>query len=194
MTSGCGKPRPAPRYRALRRAALLLAGTGALLLVAAAVTLVPLIQMVWSPSFGVPPTRSDAVFVFAGESARLELALELIDEGVSDTLVVSLGEREPLISGRCGSTLPVRVLCPEPENLDTKGEARMFGALASEHGWTDVVAVTGDYHSARARMLLDRCLDGTSTFVLVDWEGVGSSVVRHEVAGLWAARFLDRGC
>lgn len=187
---------PLPRFRrwTVRRVDLWFTLGVVFLLVAAAVTLIPLVRMVRNPEFDTTPDRADAVFVFAGESARLELALELIDQGVSDTLVVSLGRIEPLIAERCGSMSPVEVLCPEPQESNTRGEARMFGALARERGWGNVVAVTGDYHGARARMLLDRCLDGAAAFALVDWDGVGWSVVGHEVAGLWVARFLDRDC
>jgi uncharacterized SAM-binding protein YcdF (DUF218 family) len=187
---------PSPRSRGwtARRVVLWLTPTVAFLLFAAAITVLPLVRMVRNPDFDVAPVQADAVLVFAGESDRLELALELVDQGVSGTLVVSLGTKEPLIARRCGTTSPVEVLCPEPQELNTRGEARMFGAIARERGWGNVVAVTGDYHGARARMLLDRCFEGAASFALVDWHDVGWSVVRKEVAGLWVARFLDRSC
>ncbi len=193
-TPDSDNPSPRSRRWTARRVALWLTMTVTVLLAAAAITVLPLVRMVRNPDFDTTPDQADAVLVFAGESARLVLALELIDRGVSDTLVVSLGTNEPLVAERCGSTAPIEVLCPEPQEIDTRGEARMFGALARERGWDNVVAVTGDYHGARARMLLDRCLDGAASFALVDWDDVGWSVVRNEVAGLWVARFLDRSC
>lgn len=155
------------------------------------------------------PASADALVVFAGESARTRLTLELSDDlessGIAPVVVFSHGLDEPAIRDHCGQLHPVEVLCPTPEPSNTRGEARMFAAIAAERGWRSLVAVTGDYHLARSRTLLTRCLDNTTddttddtntdvAFITVDWDAVPMSVYRHETAALWHARFIDRSC
>jgi uncharacterized SAM-binding protein YcdF (DUF218 family) len=152
------------------------------------------VHLVRSPSTGAIPGQADAIVVFAGEQARVVLALRLVDEGRADVLVVSDGEANPQVSGSCGQQEPVRVLCPRPDPLDTRGEARMFARLAQENGWHDLIAVTGDYHLTRARLLLDRCWDGHTTFAPVRWAHVGIGPVLHEIGGLAEAESVQRGC
>lgn len=136
----------------------------------------------------------DALVVFAGEERRVELALELVDAGVAPVVVFSHGDREPLVAGRCGSVVPVEVLCPVPVPSDTRGEARMFADLAVERGWGRVVAVTGNYHLARARMLMSRCFAGEARFEVVDWDDVPLGVWWSETVKSWHTRYIDRGC
>jgi len=143
---------------------------------------------------------ADVLVVFAGESARVQLALEITDGlstgGVAPVVVFSHGLRNPLVADRCGQLRPVEVLCPVPESSNTRGEAQMFAALANERRWSNMVAVTGDYHLARARTLLTRCVDEPVevSFVTVDWDDVALKVYLHETVGLWHAQVVDRGC
>jgi len=146
------------------------------------------------------PASADVLVVFAGESARVQLALEITDGlstgGIAPVVVFSNGLRSPLVADRCGQLRPVEVLCPVPESSNTRGEAQMFAALANERRWSNMVAVTGDYHLARARTLLARCVDEAVevSFVTVDWDDVALTVYLHETIGLWRAQVVDRGC
>ena len=146
------------------------------------------------------PASADVLVVFAGESARVQLALEITDglstDGIAPVVVFSHGLRNPLVADRCGQLRPVEVLCPVPESSNTRGEAQMFAALANERRWSNMVAVTGDYHLARARTLLTRCVDEPVevSFVTVDWDDVALTVYAHETLGLWRAQIVDRGC
>ena len=146
------------------------------------------------------PVSADVLVVFAGESARFQLALEITDglstDGIAPLVVFSHGLRNPLVADRCGQLRPVEVLCPVPESSNTRGEAQMFAALANERRWSSIVAVTGDYHLARARTLLTRCVDEAVevSFVTVDWDDVALKVYLHETVGLWHAQVVDRGC
>ena len=146
------------------------------------------------------PVSADALVVFAGESARVQLALELSNDletaGIAPVVVFSHGLENPLVADRCGQRWPVEVLCLAAESSNTRGEAQMFGALVNERGWQSVAAVTGDYHLARARTLLSRCV-GESVdvaFVTVDWDNVAMRVYLHETAGLWLAHVTTRAC
>lgn len=137
---------------------------------------------------------ADALVVFAGESARTRLALDLVETGRVSAVVFSHGLDDELVADRCGDVDPIEVLCPTPEPSNTRGEARMFADLAAERGWSSLLAVTGNYHHARARALLDRCFDGDLAFVTVDWDDVRAGVYLSETMALWHASVLARGC
>lgn len=126
---------------------------GALLL--AALVAVNLRLFVWPRTDPVHP--ADAVVVFAGgDGERLDRGLELVRDGVASTLALSFGPDR-----LCGTEQPFAVVCftPEPEN--TRGEAETIARLAAERGWTNLVLVTSTSHVTRARLLLERCYEGT---------------------------------
>lgn len=146
------------------------------------------------PRTGDLPERVDAIVVFGGEDIRTRHALELIDRGASDTLVVSFGEIDRFASELCGQSEPFAVVCVEPSLRNTRGDARVFGALAQEHGWGSMIAVTGDYHVQRARLRLRRCFDGELAFTVIDWGRPRGEIVRHELLGTIQARWLQTTC
>jgi uncharacterized SAM-binding protein YcdF (DUF218 family) len=108
------------------------------------------------------PTGADAVFVLAGSTKRLPVALNLVEHGIGKTLVVSADNRadDPGRYAVChAATKPKRykVLCQTASPFSTRGEARMIADLARKNSWTRVVVVTSRYHVYRAHMLLRRC-------------------------------------
>jgi uncharacterized SAM-binding protein YcdF (DUF218 family) len=139
---------------------------------------------------------ADAIVVLSGEDRRLSLGLELADQGLAPVLVVSFGTLWEEVSGRCGDVEPFEVSCPEPDEDSTRGEARMIARLIDEHGWRSVIVVTGDYHVARARQLVGRCVSGPVDvrWALVDWENVPPWVMRGELAKRVHASVVQRGC
>jgi uncharacterized SAM-binding protein YcdF (DUF218 family) len=149
---------------------------------------------VYRPPVDELPDNADAVVVFSGEIKRTELALQLMEGGLSDILVLSLGELDPTGKSLCGQSEPFVVLCPRPDTADTRGEARMFGELAKDNGWTSLIAVTGDYHAQRARLRLSRCYGGDLAFATVEWGTPRSQLVRRETLGYLEAQLLERGC
>jgi uncharacterized SAM-binding protein YcdF (DUF218 family) len=149
---------------------------------------------VYRPAEQIMPERSDAVLVFAGERARNRLALELVGGGMSDVLVVSYGSSYPGIAERCGEQTPVEVICIVPEESSTRSEAAAFGHLVEQRGWGSVVAVTGDYHQARASLWASRCIDADVTFVSVDWPAPRLGTALHEIGGLLAGWTFQRSC
>ena len=152
------------------------------------------VRGVYQPPVDDLPDHADAVVVFSGEIRRTRLALQLMEDGISDVLVLSLGELDPTGESLCGQTEPFVVLCPRPEMVNTRGEARMFGEMAKENGWTSIVAVTGDYHAQRARLRLSRCYDGDVAFANVNWGRPRGQLVRRETLGYLQAQLLQRGC
>ena len=107
------------------------------------------------PSAALPV--ADAVLVHAGERGRARLGLELMEERQAPTLVLMFGTESRWTRQLCGQTEPFEVLCPDADPVSTLGEARELAELASERGWTTVIAVTSNYHLRRAVHLDAKC-------------------------------------
>lgn len=159
-------------------------------------------QWMISPST-VEPDRVgpvDAVVLFVGgRGERLETALELMDLRVAPTLVIPNGTARGWPRGNrlCRNQRPFEVLCPTPDPVTTRGEARLIAQLAEDRGWSSVAMVTSTYHVDRARVWLRHCYDGDITAVAapvtlskVDW----LKRLSHEWPGQLQARVLERSC
>lgn len=113
------------------------------------------------------PARADAVAVFAGgpQDVRLSAGLELVERGVADTIVISVGNRVwaegSELERLCEEQdIEAEVICLAPEPDNTIGEAMMFGRLGNDRGWSDLVVVTSRSHIHRAATWTARCFDG----------------------------------
>jgi uncharacterized SAM-binding protein YcdF (DUF218 family) len=162
-----------------RRIWLVVGGLAALsLLVALTAALI-----VWP--YEQPPEHADAVVVLGARSApdRVRAALQLMNRGTADTLVVmSPAEDDPL----CRGAEPYRVVCIVPRPFKTVGEAEAVGRLARSRSWRKLTVVTSSYHVTRARLLLSRCYHGS--LAVVGSKGTGIPVgpwrALHELGGL----------
>ncbi|MGE5272936.1 MAG: YdcF family protein [Verrucomicrobiota bacterium] len=121
------------------------------------------VLFVWPPRSNAG--HADAAVVLAGgRGPRLAEGLTLVRKGVAPLLVVSDGwsptwpEANRLCAGR---SAPVPVVCFHPDPYSTRGEAEGFARLAARRGWRSVVVVSSRYHLVRAKMLFERCYDGT---------------------------------
>ena len=142
-------------------------------------TVLAAVLFVWPPRH--VPGRVDAVVVLAGgRGPRLAHGLTLVRRGVAPVLVLSDGwsatwsEANRLCAGR---PAPARILCFHPEPYSTTGEARGVARLAATRGWKSVLVVSSRYHIARARILFDRCVEGT-----VYTDGSGQSLLTRILA------------
>ncbi len=149
--------RPLGTARLVRRFARVLIGLAAGWAVAAAVL------FVWPPHHAA--AHADAVVVLAGgPGPRLRTGLALVRRGVAPVLAISEGwnatwpEANRLCAGR---PAPVPIVCFVPTADSTRGEAESVARLARTHRWNTIVLVSNRYHLLRARMLFERCLDGT---------------------------------
>ncbi len=105
------------------------------------------------------PARVDAVVVFgARNSERLPEGLRLVNEGIAPVLVVMTPPEDRSI---CQQVPLYEVICIKPEPFTTRGEAQAVGELAGERGWSSILLVTSTHHVTRARLLLDRCFEGS---------------------------------
>jgi uncharacterized SAM-binding protein YcdF (DUF218 family) len=109
-------------------------------------------------------SRADAVVVLSGgRKFRLEKGLELVRDGVSDTLVISDGRADdwPEANALCANGADgFRVLCFKPDPYSTQGEAQAVARLGRARGWRTVAVVTSTFHVYRARLLFERCFAG----------------------------------
>jgi uncharacterized SAM-binding protein YcdF (DUF218 family) len=121
------------------------------------------VLFVWPPRHGTQ--HADAAVVLAGgRGSRLAHGVELVRRGTAPVLVVSDGWSPtwPEANRFCaGRPAPVPVVCFHPDPYSTRGEARAFARLAARRGWKSVVLVSSRYHLVRARMLFERCFDGS---------------------------------
>jgi len=103
------------------------------------------------------PAHADAVVVLAGgDGERLDKGLALVRDGLAPNLVVSTPPDR-----LCTNHYEFEVYCFLPDPDDTRGEAEAVGRIATREGWHTLVLVTSEYHATRARLLLQRCFDGT---------------------------------
>jgi uncharacterized SAM-binding protein YcdF (DUF218 family) len=92
----------------------------------------------------------------------------------------------------CESAICVR---SDPET--TTGEARAVARLAETYGWDEVVVVTTNFHTARARLLFRQCLGERVSVVgaeLEEGRQVGRRRWANEVAGFVAGATVLRAC
>jgi uncharacterized SAM-binding protein YcdF (DUF218 family) len=138
----------------------------------------------------------DAIVVLSGEDRRIERGLELAEEGRAPVLVFSYGERWASIRDRCGSKGDYEILCPEPTEDSTRGEARMFREMVDKNEWKSILVVTADYHVTRARLLIDQCVESVRcvSFEVVKWENLSVNVRRSEAAKRVSAFLIERRC
>lgn len=149
---------------------------------------------------GAPNNRVrevDAVVVHAGgEGERLDRALEIMDGGFAETLVVMRGDVPDWPEGNalCASGGDgYDVICPTPDPDTTIGEAQALAILVNQRGWEAVIAVTSDYHLRRA-LHVDRACSPDLTVYAAGAEAEMNVLIRTqrvvwEMAGMPQALF-----
>jgi uncharacterized SAM-binding protein YcdF (DUF218 family) len=146
------------------------------------------------------PLTADAVIPLAGGGGeRLPAAMSLVEAGIAPVLVVSEACALDQQAARRlrASSRPFEVIWVRPFPESTRGEARMIRRLAEENRWRRVVVVTSQYHAARARLLIKRCVrqevvivSSTPTESVWGW----ARRLVHECGGLIYALVVDRRC
>jgi len=144
------------------------------------------------------PDRADAVVVLSGDHGeRLHLALRLIEDGVTGTLVMAGEPDSARVIELCTVDQPFEVVCLRPQPDSTSAEARATAQLVDERGWERIVVATTTYHVARARLIFGRCLGKRPQMVAADAPYGGLKAMRsvaHEALGLVHAVSLQRRC
>ncbi|MCP4318692.1 MAG: YdcF family protein [Hyphomicrobiales bacterium] len=114
-------------------------------------------------------TKADGIVVLTGGSRRIDQAVELLDGGQADRLLISgvfpattasqiqrLTQAEPALFECCVDI--------DHDALDTIGNANETAAWVQKHGYKDVILVTSNYHMPRSLMLLRR-VDGKTNYI-----------------------------
>lgn len=93
--------------------------------------------------------------VFTGGEKRIETAIDLLESGVIDTLIVSSATERKMagIEKKYWGGKPIPHVL-EPNATSTHGNAFFTGVLIKEHEKRIVVLITNDYHMNRAYRLL----------------------------------------
>lgn len=193
MTDAGGHPEPVtPPRRAGRRVRWTLAAVAVVVLLAIGAAGV-LAWQVEHPRYDAV-SRADAVVVLGEPDApALALAQRMLDQGISDQLLLLTPFGEP---PQCGEPpAGVTVTCVVPDPLTTQGDARAIREVADEHGWDSLVVVTWDTHVTRSRVLIRACWSGTLmvTGYPLHRGGWNASELVHQVGGLVKAH-LSSGC
>ncbi|WP_169746630.1 hypothetical protein [Demequina maris] len=138
-----------------------------------------LVALVGLPLYVFPardePREVDAVYVIGPPTdPRMELAESMIDDGLTDTMVVSLAEaaydageraKRPEAVQICEEPQDFTVYCSQPDPFTTRGEARWMRELIDENGWESVAVITTTPHLTRTRVIMERCWDGDIAYV-----------------------------
>lgn len=114
------------------------------------------------------PTHADVVFVLGTPTrAKVQIAQELVSAGRADRILISVprwGKWAAHNMTVCTAQLSYPVDCETPDPFTTQGEARMLRTYADDHSVNSAVIVTSVAHITRARILMQRCFDGTLYF------------------------------
>lgn len=127
------------------------------------------------------PEHADAVLVLGPPAQwRVERALAMAGDGVTDTVVISRAADQAV---RVCDDPPagVTVICFTPDPFTTQGEARALAALADERGWDDVAVITMTPHVARTRLVMQRCMPDDTVQVYGE---------KHLSSGEWAYNYV----
>ncbi len=150
------------------------------------------------------PQPVDALYVIGPAEERMPLAIDLARSGLTATILTTVsvdprtGERYPrdYCAGYPG--LPdIIIECVDPDPYTTRGEARLLNRVAAERGWDHVAVLTTTAHVARARMWMNRCVDGPTVEV---WEfrqphSVGQWLFSFAYqSGAWLKSRFQPGC
>ena len=113
--------------------------------------------------------KADGIVVLTGGSQRIDRAVELLDSGQAERLLISgvypattagqlqrLTQAEPALFECCVDI--------DHDALDTIGNAEETAAWIGKHGYDDVIVVTSNYHMPRSLLLLRR-VDGKTNYI-----------------------------
>jgi uncharacterized SAM-binding protein YcdF (DUF218 family) len=112
-----------------------------------------------------PLAKADAIVVLAGEhDGREEYGISLAQRGLASTVVLSdpYQRNDELMRRLCnGRYSNIEVICDQPPQTTTRGEATMARELAAQRHWQRLIVVTWRFHIPRTRFIFNHCLSPT---------------------------------
>lgn len=127
------------------------------------------VRLVAFPRQEAAPGHADVLFVLGPhDSGRVAYALQLMNSGVADELVVStpvLGSvfRSEPSTSFCAEEHPYPVTCFEPDPSTTRGEAAQLARWRTERDWDRIIVLTTRPHVSRTRYVMGKCAGGPVT-------------------------------
>lgn len=123
-----------------------------------AIVLVGAAVAVWAVVF--PPTEeartTDVILVLGpADAARMGLAREMLAEGLSENLLVSVGG--PGEVWDCWEPVAYAVDCQRSEPFTTRGELQWLREEMAAHEWTSATIVTMSGAVSRTRFIASQC-------------------------------------
>ena len=176
------------------------AGAILLLLLAAAAWSALAWRIVAHPTIDAP-SEVDAVYILGPVETRIDEALAVMDSGVAPLLLATTSVNqetgEAYATDHCGlmtDTYTVECLTPDP--YTTQGEASLLAREAQTGGWDRVAVLTSTPHAARARLLMERCVDAEVLVWDYPQERSTRSWIRAAIyqTGGWVKAQLQRDC
>ncbi len=152
-----------------------------------------------SPVVVDAPAKADAIIVLAGGGDRTTKGAELAQAGLASVIVYADPGRDGgsvtanrFCNGR--ESLPIEVICIDPQPAKTQGEARAATLLAQQRGWENLIVVSSTDQVTRAKRLFNRC--GDATLQMVDVAHASSPLKRsvYEWGATLKSVTLKRGC
>lgn len=162
--------------------------------------LIVLVMRPISRSYPDTPDQVGALVMLAGSNGdRLDHALKMADEGVSDTLVFNtgidwVGPTAERVEALCVDGYPPHTVhCVSALPDSTKGEAQVISELAEQLQLGSLGIVTSEFHMHRAIRWFERCSDADIEPVAVP-NTTGSATNLNELLSSAHALLIDRSC
>lgn len=148
-----------------------------MLVLGLAVAAVPAVRLTVDPH-PEAPEHVDALLVLYSSPHVFDAAIELVDQGVTDHLIVSAHEAPPGSEALCGGPeerddrlAGVTVECFEPDPVTTQGEVMHAAQRMRELGLESLGVLAFRQQVERARILAERCwTPGEGSVALYQYE------------------------
>lgn len=192
--TGAQRERKRTRPHAIYRLALTaLAGGLAVWLMVAFAGFVGKINALAVPS----PASADGIVVVTGGSARIEVALQLLEDGAAERLLISG------VHDNTDATMLVRRTQTDPAlfdccvdldhaAMDTAGNAREAARWAQEHDFQSLLVVTSAYHIPRTTREMARLLPGVELIAFPIDPATGDYRASGNQSASWSITLLAR--
>jgi uncharacterized SAM-binding protein YcdF (DUF218 family) len=148
---------------------------------------------VWPAEDSAALVRADAIVVLNGPDPRWAVAQQLARRRAAPVMLLSV----PSVRWACPAWhYPgVRIVCFQPNPVDTRGEARFAANQAKAFGWRSLIVVSSRPQDTRARIRVERCFDGRVSVVTASPSALQWPYqVAYEFGATLKAELWQRGC
>lgn len=187
------RPKRARPNAALRLALTALAGGLAVWLMVAFAGFVGSVNALVVPT----PARADGIVVVTGGTSRIEVALQLLEDGAAERLLIS-GVHDSTDAAtlvrRTRSDPALFECCVDLDHaaMDTAGNARESANWAQEHGFQSLLVVTSAYHIPRTTHEMARLLPGIELIAFPIDPATGDHRAAGTQSSSWSMGLLAR--